>query len=110
MKSKSVPLLLRRLRRFVDNLDEALMRGDRDGVIAACSMVRGFIMEIEEAQKQHVVLPELENSSTKDARCPHDGGTCHHVCGTKSCFREAGGMRLTTPYDGYPLPGHEFND
>ena len=42
-------------------------------------------------------------------RCPHDGGTCHHGCETDSdCFREAGGMALTEPYDGYPLPGHEI--
>lgn len=41
-------------------------------------------------------------------RCPHDGGTCHHahLCEDR-CFREGGGMRLTTPWAGYPLPGHE---
>ena len=42
-------------------------------------------------------------------RCPHDGGTCHHGCETDSdCFREDGGMALTEPYEGYPLPGHEI--
>jgi hypothetical protein len=45
-------------------------------------------------------------SETKP-RCPHDGGTCHHKCGTNECFREDGDMFLTKPWEGYPLPGHE---
>jgi hypothetical protein len=50
-------------------------------------------------------------------RCPHDGGRCHHLCEDRdkgsgyftfrTCFRELGGMALTKPHDGYPLPGHE---
>lgn len=39
--------------------------------------------------------------------CPHDGATCHHGCDAE-CFRESGGMALTVPCEGYPLPGHEM--
>ena len=43
------------------------------------------------------------------SRCPHDGGTCHHNCPNPlQCFREAGGMALTEPHEGYPIPGHEI--
>lgn len=42
-------------------------------------------------------------------RCPHDGGTCHHNCAdeVKICVREEQSMSLTTPHEGYPLPGHK---
>jgi hypothetical protein len=39
------------------------------------------------------------------ARCPHDGGTCHHECKTL-CMRVKFGYRLTKPWPGYPKPGH----
>ena len=43
------------------------------------------------------------------SRCPHDGGACHHECPNPlRCFRESGGMALTIPHEGYPLPGHEI--
>jgi 8-oxo-dGTP diphosphatase len=38
-----------------------------------------------------------------EMRCPHDGGKCHHECKPGECYREEGGMSLTTPHDGYPL-------
>lgn len=43
-------------------------------------------------------------------RCPHDGGTCHTTggCAEGECYREEGGMSLTTPWPGYPRPGHDF--
>ncbi len=46
-------------------------------------------------------------------RCPHDGGYCHHTCAYQvnhggECFRESGGMNLTTPHEGFPLEGHTF--
>jgi hypothetical protein len=44
-------------------------------------------------------------------RCPHDGGYCHHECPNPlECFRESGGMALTVPAEGYPLPGHKMPD
>lgn len=40
-------------------------------------------------------------------QCPHDGGRCHHACYDDPCIRYTGGMALTEPHEGYPLPGYE---
>lgn len=39
-----------------------------------------------------------------DARCPHDGGKCHHGCELR-CSRLEAGSRLTTPWPGFPRFG-----
>jgi hypothetical protein len=59
--------------------------------------------------------PPLAKSSLREGwkagekRCPHDGGKCHHNClDEEPCYRERGGMRLTTPWDGYPKEGHKL--
>lgn len=44
------------------------------------------------------------NARVTMARCPHDGGTCHHHC-TDSCFRMEVGAELSKPWDGFPVPG-----
>lgn len=44
-------------------------------------------------------------------RCPHDGGACHHGCaeriGPTDCDRKRHNMRLTTPWDGFPVEGNQ---
>ncbi len=40
-------------------------------------------------------------------RCPHDGGFCHHDCAELVCMRWQTGMALSSPHNGYPLPGFD---
>jgi 8-oxo-dGTP diphosphatase len=50
-------------------------------------------------------FPKLkEPQFNEKQRCPHDGGACHHDCEPGECYREAGGMSLSSPHEGYPLP------
>jgi hypothetical protein len=60
----------------------------------------------EEDRAGFVGPPEPAESKR---RCPHDGGVCHHHCAEGECYREAAGMALSTPYEGYPLPGHAID-
>lgn len=60
----------------------------------------------DEARERGKTLVEVFAEDEGQRRCPHDGGFCHHDCAEGECFREAGGMSLSTPYPGYPLPGH----
>jgi len=63
----------------------------------------GVLSECKCQRRHPQVAPALEKPGPEEEqRCPHDGGTCHHDCEPGECYREKGGMSLTTPHEGYP--------
>jgi hypothetical protein len=59
---------------------------------------------VDQKQARGTIEYDAAHRASK-ARCPHDGGTCHHSC-TDSCFRMEVGAELTKPWDGFPVPGN----
>jgi len=87
------------LREFVNGLDRAELQAHLER--------RGFaVYDHEDADTLREALYQDLELEGFPRRCPHDGGYCHHDCDVGECFREAGGMSLSTPHPGYPLPGH----
>lgn len=108
-KTTLIELLAERLRALGLQF---IVRGEED------DNTSGTTSERVEALRERETLVEIESVHLRtplrrteaQKRCPHDGGFCHHSCEGDECFREAAGMHLTRPHEGYPLPGHNIGN